>query len=625
MGEKYTRNIHGIALLICLAVFYCYGSPAAAQSIGKVTLNYIEASTAADQRSNKVSVYVTVSDTDEKTIPGLSQDAFNIIEDGRPITDLSVSRATDAMSVILAIDTSGFMQAIGKSGRSSMEAAKSAAIEFISRMGESDRIALYTFNNEPQLRKDFSTNHQLAIDAVQEIAAKPNAATCLYDTAFAAIKKAAEIPRGRRAIILLTDGRDEKGKQACSRYTANDVIDAATTKTIRVPIYTIGAGPRVDERELGRLASFTGGRYLQAASMDELGGFFRALAGQLKNQYVLNYNSRTPSGEHSLVLKVSHNQVTLQDEKRFWSPPLPVLKPPTVAFKQPGFTGPVSGTVDLTLRVDPDNAIKKVRYYVDALLKQELTSAPFKTFQFDTSGLPGGLHIVRAEVIDTYDQSVSAEISVNVKMPPPPPVEKPAQPAPSPPAAESGMNTALVAVGVVALVVIAALLAWTLRKRGSDRPAEDRQPAPEVPAAPQWEDDGDETLFMPDVEAAPGADGEATLTVIECDGLPPGQVFTISGTTRVGRTAKNDIDIPDKSVSRKHAEIFFENNAYHIRDLGSVNGLKVDDQRVSLGGMLLTNGVHIRFSPQTVLEFNWQAQAAPEDEVDFDDSTAIYE
>jgi len=274
MEEMYTRNKHGIALLICLAVTFWWCSLAAAQSIGKVTLNYIEASTAADQRSNKVSVYVTVSDTDGKTISGLSQDAFNVIEDGRPVTDLSVSRATDAMSVILAIDTSGSMQAIGKSGRSSMEAVKSAAIEFISRMGASDRIALYTFNNEPQLRQDFSTNHQAAIDAVQEIAAKPNAATCLYDTAYEAIKKAAEIPRGRRAIILLTDGRDEKGKQACSRYTSNDVIDAATTKTIRVPIYTIGAGPRVDERELGRLASFTGGRYLQAASMDDLGGFF---------------------------------------------------------------------------------------------------------------------------------------------------------------------------------------------------------------------------------------------------------------------------------------------------------------------------------------------------------------
>lgn len=625
MEENYTWKARGLALLICLTVLFGYCAPGAAQTIGKVTLNYIEAATAADQRSNKVSVYVTVSDTDEKTIPGLSPGAFQVIEDGRPIKDLAVSKATDAMSVILAIDTSGSMQAIGKSGRSSMEAAKSAAIEFISRMGKSDRIALYTFNNEPQLRKDFSTNHQAAVDAVQEITAKPNAATCLYDTAYAAIKKAAEIPRGRRAIILLTDGRDEKGKQACSRYTSNDVIDAATTKTIRVPIYTIGAGPRVDERELGRLASFTGGRYLQAASMDELGGFFRALAGQLKNQYVLKYNSRTPSGEHSLVLKVSYNQATLQDEKRFWSPPLPVLKPPTVAFEEPGFTGPVSGSVDLKLMVDPDNAIKKVRYYVDALLKRELTNAPFKTFQFDTSGLPGGLHIIRAEVIDTYGQSVSAEISVNVKIVPRPPTEKPAKTPPAPPPADSGMPTVLIAAGVVVLVVIAALLGWSLRKRGAAPPADDRQPSPEIPAAPQWEDDGDETLFMPDIDAASGVDGEATLTVVECDGLPPGQVFKISGTTRVGRTAKNDIDIPDKSVSRKHAEIFFENNAYHIRDLGSVNGLKVDEQRASLGGMPLTDGVHIRFSPQTVLEFNWNAPAAEEEEVYFDDATAIYE
>ncbi|MCP3954324.1 MAG: VWA domain-containing protein [Desulfobacterales bacterium] len=618
MAKRLTGNKYGAVLITCLAVALGCCSPVAAQSIGKVTLNYIEASTAVDRLSNQVSVYVTVSDIDEKTIPGLDAEAFNIIEDGRAVADLVVAKATDAMSVILAIDTSGSMQAHGKSGRTSMEAAKSAAIEFISLLGESDRVALYTFNNEPLLRMDFTTDHQAAIGEVQKIDAKHNAATCLYDTAYNAIKKAAEIPKGRRAIILLTDGKDEKGKLACSRYTSNDVIDAATTKAIRVPVYTIGAGPRVDERELGRIASFTGGRYLQAASMDELDDFFRTIAGQLKNQYVIRYNTHTPSGEHSLVLKVRYQDKAVQDEKRFWSPPLPVLKPPVVAFEKPGFSGPVEGILTFRLIIDPADTTRRVRYYVDALLKRELSIAPFNEFQFDTTGLPGGLHIIRGEVLDVYGQTVSGEVTITVKAPPPE-----AEPGKVPQPVDSGLNTILIAVGGVVLLLVVVCIGWSFRRKG-DRP-ETRSGDIDSGAQAETddEDDGDETMFMPDVDAL-SPDNTATLTVVESDKLAPGKVFSVSATTRIGRTAKNDIDIPDKSVSRKHAEIYFENGAYHIRDLGSQNGVKVNDVRVSLTGMPLTNGAIIRLGPQTVLEFAWQSGDMDETSVAPDDSTKIY-
>lgn len=619
-----TGERRGAVLLACLAVVLWSAVPATAQSLGKVTLNYIEAATSADRLSNRVSAYVTVSDEQDATITGLAKAAFEVIMDGKPVAVEAVSRATDAMAVILAIDTSGSMQARDKSGRTSMAAAKSAAVEFIGLLDNRDRVALYAFNNQPELRLDFTTDHRLAMAEIERVEAKTRAATCLYDAVYSAIKKAAEIPKGRRAIIVLTDGRDEKGKQACSSYTSNDVIDAATTKTIRVPVYTIGAGPQVDERELGRMASFTGGRYLQAASMDELGGFFRALAGQLKNQYVIKYRTRTPSGEHSLVLKVRYNQATLQDEKRFWSPPLPVLKPPEVTFRQAGVSGPVSGTVTLKLDVVPDNTIQKVRYYVDALLKKELIAAPFRTFQLDTEGLPGGLHIVRAEVIDLFGQSASTEISVNVKTSPPPapPVKPPADTVAAAGPAASGLNTRLVAVGAAVLVVIAVLVGWALRKRGQADTAGAGKTAAEAPAVPDEDDDGDETLFMPDVET-PRADAAATLTVVESDSLRPGKIFHLSGTARVGRTAKNDIDIPDKSVSRKHAELYFENGAYHIRDLGSQNGLKVDEKRVSLGGMPLASGARIRLGPQTVLEFFWKGGDRQKADIDPDDCTAI--
>jgi Mg-chelatase subunit ChlD len=114
------------------------------------------------------------------------------------------------MAVVLAIDTSGSMLARSPSGNRSIDAVKEAAAAFISLLSAGDRIALFTFDNETELRLDFTDDHRSAINAVRRISATPEAFTRLYDTALAAVKKAAEFPRGRRAVILLTDGRDEK-------------------------------------------------------------------------------------------------------------------------------------------------------------------------------------------------------------------------------------------------------------------------------------------------------------------------------------------------------------------------------------------------------------------------------
>ncbi len=60
-----------------------------------------------------------------------------------------------------------------------------------------------------------------------------------------------------------------------------------------------------------------------------------------------------------------------------------------------------------------------------------------------------------------------------------------------------------------------------------------------------------------------------------------GQAFVLhQDTTTIGRTAGNDIIIPDGTVSRYHARIFFMNNQWVIEDLQSANGTWIDTVRV---------------------------------------------
>jgi VWFA-related protein len=601
MKQDYLKRKKGIGIAFCLILFISIVSVSLGQSVGQVTINYIEALSAPDQSGNRVSAYVTVSSPDQQTVHDLPLSEFKAMEDGIEVPIESVSKSDEPMSVVLAIDTSGSMLAKDRSGKTSMEAAKEAAVEFISMLGDGDGIALYSFDNDTNLHLDFSIDHKASIEAIKGLTARYMAATRLYDTVLEAVKKASEIPKGRRAVVMLTDGRDEKGEGTCSIHSLNDVIDAATTKTIRVPIYTIGVGPQVDAKELGRMASLTGGRSMIASSLSELPGFYRLIADQLKNQYLVRYITHSPSGEHSLVIKVMHAGAIGQDEKRFWSPPLPAMIPVIVTIEKPATGDSIQGIADIKAKITPEEGISKLRYYVDGKLKKEDTSAPFEGFRWDTSGLSGGLHVIRVEAIHMNGRTGYAETTVK---------------STSSISALKGKGLVFSIIGILILflLVIAGLF---IRNRKKD--SKTRIASPVITTTARTITESDYKPGPPEVkgESTADIDNEATtmdiqstmeplakLTVIKSHQLDLGAVFRVLGTTEIGRGTGNNIRIPDKSVSRKHAIINYAGGRFHIRDLNSSYGTKVDGQEVKSQGVVINDGAEIQFGNNTIMKFN---------------------
>jgi len=603
MKKKYSKFTHLLLILLPLMLFSLFCQAGWSSPINQVTINYIEATATPDKLANQVSIFVTVTGADEQSISGLSRSDFEAVEDGKKIDIDEVLQATDPMAIVLAIDTSGSMQARDKSGLTSMDAAKKAAINFIAMLSPDDQVALFSFNNEPLLQADFTVDHDKVITSIKALAAKNRAATCLFDTAFEAVKKSAEIPRGRRAIILLTDGKDEKGNRQCSTYNSSDVIDAATTKTIRVPVYTIGVGPKVDARELGRISSLTGGRNLLAASISELEQFYRTLANQLKNQYLVTYKTRIPSGEHSFVIKVQHENSRSQDEKRFWVPPLPISPPPAIRFISPDPGSKIQGIVPVKTDISPVESLVKVRYYVDASLKQEFTKEPFTVFNWNSSGLSPGLHIIRTEAIDIHGQAGTAELTVKISGPP---VDRKLQSVPAPETAKETEHniTWLIILLILMLLCIVVIIMLIRRRKPSKIGAAEREDYDSHEQGDgQTGYDSDETIILQNTDIDDQAP-PAELVVIKSTDLEADTLFKIAGIVKMGRNSANEIYIPDKSVSRRHAEIYFDNGIYNIRDLGSANGTKVDSQRVLSGGAPLNNGALIQLGHNTFLEFH---------------------
>jgi pSer/pThr/pTyr-binding forkhead associated (FHA) protein len=98
---------------------------------------------------------------------------------------------------------------------------------------------------------------------------------------------------------------------------------------------------------------------------------------------------------------------------------------------------------------------------------------------------------------------------------------------------------------------------------------------------------------MEPAQSQPAAGGIATL--LEREGPRPDAEHDLTvGTFVLGR-GDADLVFNDKDVSRRHAEVRIEADAAFVRDLGSKNGVRVNDENVPTGEEVeLLDGARLR-------------------------------
>ncbi|HUW08230.1 MAG TPA: VWA domain-containing protein, partial [Anaerolineae bacterium] len=173
--------------------------------------------------------YVTVVDASGLPVAGLTEQAFTVTEDGNSVGQFVLSPANqEGVRIILAVDTSGSML-----GGTALSDAQHAARTFLSQLGPKDQAALIVFAEQADLVQDFTSNLASLESSVAGLTALPNARTALYEAAFEAAERMVQVPAGRKAILILTDGTNTVGG-----FTLKDAIDKA--QEANVPIYTVG-------------------------------------------------------------------------------------------------------------------------------------------------------------------------------------------------------------------------------------------------------------------------------------------------------------------------------------------------------------------------------------------------
>ncbi len=224
-----------------------------------------------------VQVAATVTDGRGRFVRGLGRESFRIFEDGVP-QELShfVGQGT-ARELVVAVDMSGSMGP-------AMDTCRRAVKVFLGGLRNDDRLTLLAFNDSIFTVASRETNPAARERAVDRLA--PWGGTALFDVALRGLDLL-ERQRGRRALVLFTDGEDRD-----SHATVQDV--ERRVEVSAAPIYVIAQGKGTREeglkRVIGRLADVSGGRAFYTDRIEELGGVFAEITEDLDSQYLLAYD-----------------------------------------------------------------------------------------------------------------------------------------------------------------------------------------------------------------------------------------------------------------------------------------------------------------------------------------------
>lgn len=540
----------------------------------------------------QVKALVTVRNEDGVPIVGLGPDEFEIVEDGRtsfpPSAVTAQVNPEAAISIIMVIDISGSMK--GKPINEAMRAASA----LIDQLSPGDRVALIAFADkvdlDPQQLEEgkeiaFTTDKNALRNAVNFLDEQIGWDTPLYDAIYKGVKMASTEPVGKRAVIVMTDGRDERDnaqgvpiKDAGSLSSPDDPINEANQHNI--PIFSIGLvglGGKIDTKYLRRLAERTGGVYQGAPEPEELAPLFENVVEQLKQQYVLTYESRLPddSSFHSVLIRVQHPQGQAIGEKKVQiRQPEPTAEPPTAT------TGPEPTTPADT----PEPGLS-----------------------------PSPTELATAQPVPTEIGGIGGRVQGIIE-------EQPVL------AAAIGIGVLLLIILVVVLVIVvlrgreSSEDEWSTDELVADYgptpgtwPSERTEPGtPSIGspmdggtavATPGWEP-GTPAPGPTPVGPTPGGIPQAGQTRIISrapkhlamlvDKGRPDRKYDLGDKTNIGRGRNNQIVLEDPTVSRNHAWIKAEGDSFLVFDVGSANGTFVNDRRVE-DPQRLVNGDTIRF------------------------------
>jgi len=350
--------------------------------LGPLCLRAQEPTIAVDVKV--VNVLATVRDKHGQIINNLSKDDFLLQEDGRPQDIRYFSRESDLpLTLGLLVDTS-------LSQRRVLDQERSASYSFLDKMLRAkDTAFVIHFDREAELLQDLTSSREKLQAALDKLKTPDEptlgrgggqggpgggggqggggwpggsggggrgghhgggghggAGTVLYDSVYLASDELMKPQKGRKALVVLTDGVDRGSKET---------LDAALEASQRADtvVYSIlfkddeaysrggggfggrggwggrGGGRRYPQESrpdgkkiMERICQQTGGRLFEVSKKQPIDKIYAELQEELRNQYNLGYtpaNSEAGTGYRKIALTTKKKDLTVQARDGYYA------------------------------------------------------------------------------------------------------------------------------------------------------------------------------------------------------------------------------------------------------------------------------------------------------------------
>jgi Ca-activated chloride channel homolog len=249
---------------------------------------------------NLVNIPFTVTSKKGRLIPDLTQDDFEVYEDGTLQKIALFNRQANLpLRIGVLVDTSN-------SVRPRLGFEKESAIDFLNavlRPGQ-DQAFLVSFDVQPVLLANYTDDVGKLSDAIRSLEA--GGGTGLFDAVYYACQQKMmhfppKPPYIRRVLIIVSDGQDNESQHSMEEALA--MAQHAEAIMFCISTNRSGITDRGD-KVLNYFARQTGGRAFFPFEASDLAGAFKAIADELRSQYYLAYYSRAHDGAfHHIRIK----------------------------------------------------------------------------------------------------------------------------------------------------------------------------------------------------------------------------------------------------------------------------------------------------------------------------------
>jgi Ca-activated chloride channel homolog len=247
---------------------------------------------------NLISVFATIKDEQGNFVTSLSKDDFRVYDDDH-LQDIQIFEKDKVDSSIgILMDTSGSMVDI-------LPYMKRGVRDFTRELPKGNDFFVISFGTTVKVLHNSSQPQKHLEESLAALRAWGT--STLYDGLLYAMEKADKSERSRKALIVFTDGNDNRSAVGHGR-----VVEEAQSSGVMLYFIAIGSPILVDSHTLEPLSDVSGGRTLYVPKQEAITPVLEQIRAELAQQYYLGYYAPRREGFHRLRVEVPGRNVKIR-------------------------------------------------------------------------------------------------------------------------------------------------------------------------------------------------------------------------------------------------------------------------------------------------------------------------